>query len=86
MTSLVKSGIALMAVGLILALAVADRIEGVDLSMIGWIVAGAGALMLVFGMLSGQRKASSTTITQDSAGRATETTTESSIDAPDRPL
>lgn len=40
-------GISLLVVGLILALAVQDRIEAIDLTLIGWILAGAGVLVLV---------------------------------------
>lgn len=39
--------IVFVALGLILALAVADYFDGVDLRMIGWIIAGAG---LVWGL------------------------------------
>lgn len=40
-------GIFLMALGLILALAVDATLVGIDLQMIGWILAGAGLLVLV---------------------------------------
>ncbi len=36
----------LLAVGLIMALAVADRFDSVDLTAAGWIVAGVGALLV----------------------------------------
>ena len=39
-------GIFLLALGLILALAVQDAVDAIDLTMIGWIIAGAGALVL----------------------------------------
>ncbi|OYN94017.1 DUF6458 family protein [Enemella evansiae] len=39
--------IALIVIGLVLALAIRDSISGVDLVMIGWIAAGAGALWLL---------------------------------------
>ena len=39
--------IALIVLGLALALAVADRLQGVDLGMIGWILTGAGVLWLL---------------------------------------
>lgn len=39
--------IALIVIGLILALAVTESINGIDLVMIGWILAGAGALWLI---------------------------------------
>jgi hypothetical protein len=40
-------GAFLLAVGLILALAVTDSINGVDLTMVGWILAAVGALVIV---------------------------------------
>lgn len=50
--------IALIVLGLIAALAVANRLPGVNLSMIGWILAGAGAIWLVLELvLNGRRSA-----------------------------
>ncbi|HWI43471.1 MAG TPA: DUF6458 family protein [Nocardioides sp.] len=40
-------GVFLLALGLILALAVTDAINGVDLTMVGWILAAAGVLCLI---------------------------------------
>lgn len=40
-------GIALVAIGLILALAVQDAVPGVDLTMVGWICTGVGIVALV---------------------------------------
>ena len=40
-------GVFLLALGLILALAVQDSISGVDLTMVGWILAAVGVLGLV---------------------------------------
>jgi energy-converting hydrogenase Eha subunit C len=42
----------LLAVGLIMALAVSDRIEGLDLVVAGWIVAAVGAVLLVAGLVT----------------------------------
>jgi energy-converting hydrogenase Eha subunit C len=42
----------LLAVGLIMALAVADRFDSVDLTAAGWIVAGVGALLVVAGLVT----------------------------------
>lgn len=39
--------IALIIIGLVLALAIRDSFNGVDLVMIGWIAAGAGAVWLL---------------------------------------
>jgi len=42
----------LLGAGLIMALAVADRIDAVDLTAAGWIVAGVGALLMVAGIVT----------------------------------
>jgi Domain of unknown function (DUF6458) len=68
-------GILLLAVGLVLALAVDDRVGGVDLRLVGWILAGVGALALVLSALAfGPRRRG--TVVQDrvvdDAGRVTE--------------
>ena len=39
-------GVFLLALGLILALAVTDSLNGVDLTMVGWILALAGLLVI----------------------------------------
>lgn len=39
-------GVPLLALGLILALAVQDTLNGVDLTMVGWILAAVGVLAL----------------------------------------
>ena len=48
-------GAFLLAVGLILALAVTDRVEGVDLTMVGWILALVGVLALVLTAVTANR-------------------------------
>ena len=48
-------GAFLLAVGLILALAVSDNISGVDLTMVGWILAAVGALVIVLTALTWNR-------------------------------
>jgi len=40
-------GVFLLALGLVLALAVQDAISGVDLTMVGWILAAVGLLAIV---------------------------------------
>ena len=40
-------GIFLLALGLILALAVQDAIQGIDLTMVGWILAAVGLLAII---------------------------------------
>jgi hypothetical protein len=44
-------GIALLVVGAILGFAVKDSVSGVDLSMIGYICMGAGALALILSLV-----------------------------------
>jgi hypothetical protein len=56
-------GIFLLAIGAILSFAVADRISGVDLTMVGYILMGAGALgILLVLLLSSQRSRRSTDV------------------------
>jgi hypothetical protein len=64
-------GAFLLAVGLILALAVTDQISGVDLTMVGWILALVGLLSLVLTAVTANRGRGMRTVetTQDSAGR-----------------
>lgn len=50
-------GILLLVVGAILSFAVADRIEGVDLVIIGYILMGAGALSLIVGLIMQRQRA-----------------------------
>ena len=40
-------GAFLLVVGLVLALAVTDAVEGVDLTMVGWIMAAVGLVVIV---------------------------------------
>jgi hypothetical protein len=46
----IGSSIGLIAVGLILALAVTDNIKGIDLSLVGWILAVVGVVGLIASM------------------------------------
>jgi len=55
-------GIFLLAIGLILALAVQDAVDAIDLTMIGWILAGAGVLVLVLTAVQANARRSSTTV------------------------
>jgi Domain of unknown function (DUF6458) len=57
-------GIFMIALGAILSFAVADRISGVDLTVVGYILMGTGALGLVLVLfLNSQRQHSHTTET-----------------------
>ena len=51
-------GVFLTALGLILALAVQDMIDAIDLTMIGWILVLAGVLVLVLTAVQTKRQAS----------------------------
>lgn len=62
--------IALIVIGLILALAVADMLSGVDLTMIGWIVAGAGAVWLVLELVMNRPRSRVTEARESSGGIA----------------
>ena len=63
----------LLAGGLILALAVQDQVSGVDLTMIGWILAGVGAVILIATAftLNGSRKRKTVATTTHADGRQT---------------
>ncbi len=55
----------LVVLGLVLALAVTDSIEGVDLTMVGWILAAVGVVVLAmtaFTLNSGRRARSQQTV------------------------
>ncbi|CAB4723760.1 MAG: hypothetical protein F2667_11110 [Actinobacteria bacterium] len=59
-------GAFLLAAGLVLALAVEDTVSGVDLAMIGWILAAVGLVSIVLTAVtlnSGRRAGSRTTVT-----------------------
>ncbi|HVQ89069.1 MAG TPA: DUF6458 family protein [Actinomycetes bacterium] len=49
---MVPFGGLLLGVGLIMALAVADHVNGLDLQVAGWIVAGVGLLLLIAGLVT----------------------------------
>jgi uncharacterized membrane protein YidH (DUF202 family) len=57
-------GIFMLALGLILALAVTDNVADVDLTMVGWILAGVGALAIVLTAATASRRNRSTTVVE----------------------
>ncbi|MDX6372403.1 MAG: hypothetical protein QOD98_1391 [Nocardioidaceae bacterium] len=63
----------LLVVGLVLALAVTDRVNGVDLTMVGWIMAIVGGLLIVLtaATMSRRRGAHSVATTTHSDGTQT---------------
>jgi Domain of unknown function (DUF6458) len=64
-------GVFLLALGLILALAVTDAISGVDLTMIGWILALAGVLVIALTAIQANRSRRSTAVTRHADGSET---------------
>jgi hypothetical protein len=65
-------GVVLIVIGAILAFAVSASVSGIDLVLIGWILMGAGALVLLLSLLfflPRSRRARSTAVTTDGAGR-----------------
>ena len=69
-------GIFLLALGLILALAVQDTINNVDLTMVGWILALAGALAIVLTAVTMNRGRSARTVSTTTHPNGSQTTTE----------
>ena len=57
-------GTFLIALGLVLALGVGDRLADFDLSVIGWILAGVGALSLVVTLMVNGSRARRTQIVE----------------------
>lgn len=68
-------GIGLLAIGLVLALALAvgNAVEGVDLVLIGWILAGVGALGIVVALITTAQRLHQTIehVTRDETGSQT---------------
>jgi hypothetical protein len=66
----IGAGIFLLAVGGVLAFAVSDRISGIDLTMVGYILMGAGALGLILAVvINGQRSRTSHTVVEERRDR-----------------
>ena len=57
-------GIALLVVGAILSFAVRDSVPGVDLSVIGYICMGAGALALILSLVASAQATTRTNIVE----------------------
>jgi len=57
-----SAGIALLVIGAILAFAVRDAVDFVDLTLIGYILMGAGAIgILIAALLTGRKKTATST-------------------------
>lgn len=64
----------LIVVGLVLALAVTDQVEGVDLTMVGWIMAAVGlgiVALTAFTFSSGRRSRNVQTVTHPDGSQTT---------------
>lgn len=77
-------GVMLLAVGLILAFAVQDTIDAVDLTMVGYILCLAGVLVIVLTavQMNGRRRTTSTATTTDAQGRQATTERRTESDPP----
>jgi uncharacterized membrane protein len=69
-------GVFLLAVGLILALAVQDSISSVDLTVIGWILALAGVVVIVLTAVQMNRGRTSRSVATTTHADGSQTTTE----------
>jgi hypothetical protein len=69
-------GVFLLALGLILALAVRDSISAVDLTMVGWILALAGVVVIALTALTMSRSRTARTVATTTHADGTQTTTE----------
>ena len=69
-------GVFLLAVGLILALAVQDSINSIDLTMVGWILAIVGALLIVLTAVTLNRGRGARSVSTTTHPDGSQTTTE----------
>ena len=69
-------GVFLLAVGLILALAVQDSINAVDLTLVGWILVLAGVLVIVLTAVQMNRGRASRSVATTTHADGSQTTTE----------
>ena len=70
-------GIFLLALGLILAFAVRDAITGVDLTLVGYILAAVGALAIVLTAVTANRARGAHNVSTTTRSDGSQTTTES---------
>ncbi|UUZ59767.1 DUF6458 family protein [Nocardioides sp. B-3] len=77
-------GVFLLALGLILAFAVQDMINAVDLTVVGYILCPAGVLVIVLTavQLNARRRTTTTATTTDARGRQATTERRSESDPP----
>lgn len=78
-------GVFLTALGLILALAVNDMISAIDLTLIGWILALAGVLVIVLTAVQTNSKRQHTTHATTTHADGTQTTEQRTTERQDPP-
>jgi len=78
-------GVTLTAVGLILALAVQDMIDAVDLTMVGWILVLAGVLVLVLTAVQANTRRQHSTHATTTHADGTQTTQQRTTEHQDPP-
>jgi uncharacterized protein YacL len=78
-------GVFLTALGLILALAVRDVIDAIDLTMIGWILTLAGVLVLVVTAVQTNSKRQHTTVATTTHADGSQTTEQRTTERQDPP-
>jgi uncharacterized protein YacL len=69
-------GIFLLVLGLILALAVQDAISGIDITLIGWILALAGVLVLVLTAVQANSRRTHRTVARTTHADGSQSVTE----------
>lgn len=69
-------GAFLLVVGLVLALAVTDQVSGVDLTMVGWIMAIVGGLVIVLTAATMSRARGTRSVATTTHSDGTETVSE----------
>ncbi|HEX6149446.1 DUF6458 family protein [Nocardioides sp.] len=78
-------GVFLVAIGLILALAVQDMIDAVDLTTVGWILALAGVLVVVITAIQANSKRTHTTAATTTHADGSQTTQQRTTERQDPP-
>jgi hypothetical protein len=62
----IGSSVALIVIGAVLSFAVTDSINGIDLTLIGYIFMGAGALLLILSLIYSMRRRTAVSTSQTS--------------------
>ena len=70
------AGAFLLAVGLILALAVSDHVNGVDLTLVGWILTAVGGLVIVLSLFTWNRTRANRSVATTTHADGTQTVEE----------